>query len=185
MTVSKTPATDDAATTFRSDGNEVDFHYLEEARAALPRVIAIIRAASSRGAAHDVRGLAHEALPVQTRRLAAISDYLLAADRPETPCPRPSSSDGASALDGPTLEVFADALTAHAHASIAAARTEMIAGASRDARAIAEDAIRAEYRQLAALDLLLMRQSTVTVSGRSDHEPGKSFAARTRVRQSS
>ena len=89
------------------------------------------------------------------------------------------------ALHGATLQVFADALTAHAHESIAAARAEMVAGASRDARAIAEHAIRAEYRQLAALDLLLMRQSTIPASGRSDHVPGKSFAARARVRQSS
>ena len=51
-------------------------------------------------------------------------------------------------------QAFADHLTAHAHASLMSARVEMIAGANPAARSIAEQAIHAHDRRLAALTLL-------------------------------
>jgi uncharacterized protein (DUF305 family) len=155
MTVLNPAPRDDASTARRPDGNDVDLHYLEEARAALRPVMAISHAVSGRATGHDLRALARDALSAQTRQLAAISACLLAWDRPKTAGPRPAATEALPGLHGPTLDrVFADQLTAHAHASITAARAEMVAGASRSARAIAEDAIGAQYRQLAALDLL-------------------------------
>jgi hypothetical protein len=174
MTVRNHEPVDHAAAILRPDGNDVDVHYLEEARGALALVIAIIHAVSSRPAGHNVRALARDALSVQTRRLAAISACLLAWDRPEAPGRGQDSEPdpGATELpgfDGPTLDqVFANQLTAHAHASISAARAEMVAGASRGARSIARDAIRAEYRQLAALDVLFPLTGSRTGAGHSE-----------------
>ena len=48
-----------------------------------------------------------------------------------------------------------DRLTAHAHASLIRSRAELVAGASRSTRSLAEHAIHADNRQLAALQGLL------------------------------
>jgi uncharacterized protein (DUF305 family) len=152
MTVLNPAPRDIASTGRRSGGNKVDLRYLEDARDALTSVMAITQAVSDRSADHI---LARDALTVQTRQLAAISACLRAWDQLETPGTRHVASEPLPAPHGPTPDrVYADQLTAHAHASIAAARAEMVAGASPGARAIAQDAIRAQYRQLAALDLL-------------------------------
>jgi hypothetical protein len=161
MTSADAAPHEQVTTIFESDGNDADLRYLEGARAALTAVIAIIDAAASRTSRPDVRALARDALSVQTRRLAAVSSCLVVADRSGSPAPRAATTEVPAGLDGPRLEqVFVEVLTTHALASIVAASAEMVSGASHGARAIAEDATRAEYRQLAALDLVWPRGTT-------------------------
>jgi uncharacterized protein (DUF305 family) len=139
----------------RRDGNAADDRYLEEARAALGPIMAASRAVAASGRSHHVRALAGLALAEQADQLAAITAALsvwgrLDARSAVTPfpdaVPEPHSTD--------RDRIFADHLTAHAHASLTSARAEMIAGASPAARSIAEQAIHAHYRRLAAISLL-------------------------------
>ena len=140
--------------------NDADLHYLEQARAALQRVIPLSDAASGRAAGQDVRALARDALGAQSGRLAAISACLLAWDRPEAADPQAVEAESLPGIHGTALDrAYADRLTAHVHASMAAARAEMVAGVSGDARAIAEGALRAQSHQLAALDVLPWRST--------------------------
>ena len=70
--------------------------------------------------------------------------------------PRTTDADALVGLHGGVLDrVFLERLTAHAHASITGARAEMVAGVSRSARPIAERAIHAQDRQVAALARLV------------------------------
>ena len=139
----------------RTGGNQADLHYLEEARAALRRMIPLSDAASGRAAGRDVRALARETLGVQSGRLEEISACLLAWGRPEVVHPQPAEAESLPGLHGTALDrAYAEQLSAHVHTSMAAARAEMVAGVSGGARAIAEDALRAQSHQLAALDLL-------------------------------
>jgi uncharacterized protein (DUF305 family) len=133
-------------------GNATDLRYLEEAGAALAPIMALCASAAARSPSSDVRALARDALTVQGDQLASISTVLRGWQRPE---PTTSTSPHAEALlglDGEALDLaFVDRLDAHARASIAGARGEMISGANRPARLVAENAIHSGDRQLAAL----------------------------------
>lgn len=136
----------------RPDGNATDVRYLEETAATLLPIMAACDAAASRSARGDVRALARRALAVQTRQLAAISQVLRDWGRADAVRPRTTDADALVGLRGGVLdEALFERLTAHAHASTAMARAEMVGGASSSARLIAERAIHAQDRQLAAL----------------------------------
>ena len=139
----------------RRDGNAADVHYLEEASAALGPIMTASRAVATSGRSHHVRALARLALAEQADQLAAITAALSVWGRLEdlgasTPFPNAVPE----LQDAHQDRVFTDHLTAHAHASLKSARAEMIAGASPAARSIAEQAIHAHNRRLAALVLL-------------------------------
>lgn len=156
MTVTNPAPTHHLATAIRPDGNATDIHYLEEASAALLPMMAACDAAAGRSSRRDVRALARDALSVQTQQLSAISEVLCAWGRTNVVRLRTTNADALVGLHGAGLDrVFVERLTAHAHASINGARAEMVAGASRSARPIAEHAIHAHYRQLAALARLV------------------------------
>lgn len=155
MTVADPAPAHDLQTPTRPDGNATDVRYLEEASAALLPIMAACDAAAERSAQHDVRVLARRALAVQTDQLSAISDCLLAWGRQDATRPRTTDAEALVGLHGRALDrVFVARLTEHALASITSARVEMVHGASRTARPIAERAIHAQDRQLAELDRL-------------------------------
>ena len=135
----------------KPEGNATDLLYLEDAVAALEPIMAVC-AGAARSSRPDVRALARDALSVQTDRFAAISAVLLGWGRPEKASPPIGGPKALDGLDGEALDrLFVDRLTAHTHASLIRSRAEMIAGASRSTRSLAEDAIHADDRQLAAL----------------------------------
>lgn len=139
----------------RRHGNAADVHYLEVARDALGPIMAASRAITTSGRTHHVRALARLALAEQADQLAAITAALTIWGRLDilgAVTPLPDDAPGFHSTDQD--RVFADHLTAHAHASLASARAEMIAGANPAARSIAERAIHAHDRQMAALTLL-------------------------------
>ena len=139
----------------RHNSNAADVHYLEEARDALGPIMAASRGTATSGRSHHVRGLARLALAEQTDQLAAITAALSVWGRLDAlgpPTPLPDAVPEVASTDQD--QVFADHLTAHAHASLMSARVEMIAGANPAARSIAEQAIHAHDRRLAALTLL-------------------------------
>jgi uncharacterized protein (DUF305 family) len=133
-------------------GNATDVRYLEEAGAALAPIMALCESAAARSHSSDVRALARDALSVQGHQLSAISTVLRGWQRPEparSPLPDGQALVG---LGGEALDrVFVERLDAHARASIAGARGEMVGGASRPARLVARNAIHSGDRQLAAL----------------------------------
>ena len=138
----------------KPDGNATDLHYLEYAVAALEPIMAIC-ADAARSSSPNVRALAREALSVQTERFDAISALLRDWGRSEG-TRAPESGVEPPGLEGEALDrLFVDRLTAHARASILTSRAELIAGASRSTRHLAEHAIHAGDRQLAALPGLL------------------------------
>lgn len=150
-------ATTSAAATWvrRRDGNAADVHYLEEARAALGPIMAASRDIAASGRSHHVHALARLTLAEQADQLAAITAALSAwgqLDGRSTSTPFPDAIPELHSTDQD--RDFADHLTAHAHASLASARAEMIAGASPTARSIAKEAIHAHYRRLAAISVL-------------------------------
>lgn len=155
-----------------ADGNATDVAYLEEASAALLLIMAACDAAARRSATREVRVLARDALSVQTQQLAAISEVLLAWKRADVTRPRTTVAQALVGLRGGALDrMFLERLTAHAHASITGARVEMVAGASRSARPIAERAIHAQHLQLAALSRLIRAPTTAGAAGAvSDHD---------------
>lgn len=163
-TTSTTPSTTPTAVASRvrrRDGNAADVHYLEEAHAALGPIMAASRDIATSGRSHHVRALARLAFAEQADQLAAITAALAAWGQLDTcststPLPDPSRQQGS---EGQDLD-FTDHLTAHAHASLASARAEMIAGASPTARSIAEQAIHAHDRRLVAISLLLPPPTT-------------------------
>ena len=137
------------------DGNAVDIRYLQEASAALLTIMAATDAAASRGTTNDVRVLARDALSVQTEQLETISSCLLAWGREDGTRPGTTRSEALTGLHGRQLDhAFGDRLAAHARDSIAAAQVEMVSGASRRVRPIAEKAIKAQHHQLASLGQL-------------------------------
>ena len=140
----------------RPEGNATDLRYLEDAVAALVPIMAVC-ARATRSSRPDVRALACDALSVQAERSAAISAVLLGWGQPEK-APPPTKPPGAlDGLGGEALDrMFVDRLTAHAHASLIRSRAELVAGASRSTRSLAEDAIHADDRQLAALHGLVL-----------------------------
>jgi uncharacterized protein (DUF305 family) len=156
MTVANPAPAHHLDTATRPDGNATDVRYLEEASAALLPIMAACDAAAGRSARRDVRALARGALSVQTQQLSAISEVLRAWGRTDVVRPRTTDADALVGLHGGVLDrVFLERLTAHAHASITGARAEMVAGVSRSARPIAERAIHAQDRQVAALARLV------------------------------
>jgi len=151
------PTLDDStdASAPRHDGNDVDLHYLQQARAALGPVLEGCRTVATRGGDDDVRALARSTWVEQSDRLAAVSACLREWGAAADTSPQPASADALAPLHGAALDrAFADQLTSHAHASIEAARVELVAGAGRAERQIAEDAIHAEDRRLGRLALL-------------------------------
>ena len=140
----------------KPEGNATDLRYLEDAVAALVPIMAVCVGAS-RSSRPDVRALARDALSVQADRFAAMSAVLLGWGQPEK-APPPIAPPGAlDGLGGEALDrMFVDRLTAHAHASLIRSRAEMVAGASRSTRSLAEHAIHADDRQLAVLHGLLL-----------------------------
>jgi uncharacterized protein (DUF305 family) len=156
MTVTNPGPTPHLDTASRPDGNASDIHYLEEASAALLPIMAACDAAAARSSRQDVRALARDALSVQTQQLSAIAEVLRAWGRTDVVRLRTTNADALVGLHGAGLDrVFLERLTAHAHASINGARAEMVAGASRSARPIAEHAIHVQCRQVAALARLV------------------------------
>lgn len=136
-------------------GNATDLHYLEQAGAALAPIMAVCDAAATRSSSNDVRALARDALSVQELQLSAISTVLRAWRRPALATAPVTDAEALVGLGGEALDrVFVERLRAHARASIAGARGEMVGGASRAARLVAEEAIHAGDRQVAALLLV-------------------------------
>jgi uncharacterized protein (DUF305 family) len=139
----------------RRDGNAADVHYLEEARAALGPIMAASRDIAASGRSHHVRALARLALAEQADQLAAIAAALSAWGQLDSRSASTPFRDAMPELHSTDQDrTFADHLTAHAHSSLVSARAEMIAGASPTARSIAERAIHAHDRRLAAISLL-------------------------------
>ena len=139
----------------RPDGNDADLLYLEQAHAALGPVLTACSAAVAHGASSGLRALAQSTRAEQVRQLAAISACLGVWRSSGAKVLPLVATDALAGLRGAALhEAFVDHLTAHAHASIASARTELVTGASRSARLVAERVIHAEDRRLAALGRL-------------------------------
>lgn len=134
------------------EGNATDLRFLEGAVASLEPIVVACAAAAARSSQPEVRAVALASLSALTDRLSAVSALLDDWGRAPVPPPRPSAADApewphAEPLDGDFLE----RLAAYTHASTADARAEMVTGASRSARLLAERAIHADDRQLAAL----------------------------------
>lgn len=135
------------------DGNAADQHYLEQAAAALGPIMAACEAGAVRSPRPDVRVLVREARGVHAAQLSAVADILHAQGRPGPSYVRAGEVADLARLAGASLDrALVERLTAHAHASIAAARTELVVGASPSVRRLAERAIHAEDRLLAALE---------------------------------
>jgi uncharacterized protein (DUF305 family) len=152
----------------RPDGNHVDTAYLEEALAAVLSIMIASDAALRRSEQQDVRALARVALAAQTAQLAAITTCFEARGRrARSPGPAPSGVDPEP--HGPARDrAFVAQLAAHARSSITSARIEMVAGSSRLVRSIAENAIHAQDRQLAAL---VIYTRDLEARGRNSDEP--------------
>ena len=149
------PASETTSGPRRRGCNAADVHYLQGAREALGPIMAASMATATSGRSHHVRGLARLALAEQADQLAAITAALDTWGRLDALAVRTPPTDAAPGLHGTDQDrVFADQLSAHAHASLTSARDEMIAGVNRTARSIAEQAIHAHDRRLAALSLL-------------------------------
>ena len=134
----------------------------------------------ARSSRPDVRALARDALSVQADRFAAMSAVLLGWGRPEKASPPIGGPGALDGLDGEALDqMFVDRLTAHTHASLIRSRAEMVAGASRSTRSLAEDAIHADDRQLAALQVC---SSSWRSTGRRPGRPGLDVAMERRRR---
>lgn len=153
-TTSETTSRSTSGTRWRH-ANAADVHYLEEARDALGPIMTASRAVATSGRSHHVRALARLALAEQGDQLAAITAALSAWGRLDALIASPPPVDSVLEPHGTDQDrIFADHLAAHAHASLASARAEMIAGANPAARSIAEEAIHAHDRGLAAVRLL-------------------------------
>lgn len=136
----------------RPDGNDADLLYLEQAHAALGPVLTACSAAVAHGASSGLRALARSTRAEQVRQLAAISACLGLWRSPGVEVLPLETTDALGGLRGAALhEAFVHHMRAHAHASIASARAELVVGASRSARQVAEGVIHAEDRRLAAL----------------------------------
>lgn len=139
----------------RPDGNAADQLYLEEAAAALGPIMAACEAGAARSTCADVRVLVREARGVHAAQLSAIADVLHAQGRPVAPYAGAREVADLVGLRGAALDgAVVERLVAHAHAAIAAARTELVVGVSPSVRRLAERAIHAEDRLLGALGRL-------------------------------
>ena len=140
----------------KPEGNATDLRYLEDAVAALVPIMAVC-AGATRSSRPDVRALARDALSVQADRSAAMSAVLLGWGQPPKAPPPIAPPGGLDELGGEALDqLFVDRLTAHANASLIRSRAELVAGASRSTRSLAEHAIHADDRQLSVLHGLLL-----------------------------
>lgn len=136
------------------DGNRVDVHYLLHARAALVPMLAVSRVAAQQAASHHVRALARVALSEQVDALAAIT-ACLAGWGHDAELTSATDGDELAQLRGAELDrAFVGLLVRHAETSLTRARVEMVGGASRVARPIAEATIHEQDRRLAALAVL-------------------------------
>ncbi len=145
--------------------NDADLRYLREALPALRDVHRATDVAAASASDPRVRALARRASATQAHDISAITSMLLGWGRPEggpgpagaeTPgvLPAAATSDLRS-LDGREIDRrFVEILTAHAEASLASARTELVEGFGGPSRRHAEDTSRAHWRELAALSLL-------------------------------
>ena len=137
----------------RPDGNAADQHYLEEAAGALGPIMAACEAGAARSPRPAVRILVREAKGVHAAQLSAIAEILHAQGRPGPSYVRAGEVADLARLAGAALDrALVERLTAHAHASIAAARTELVVGVSPSVRRLAERAIHADDRLIAALE---------------------------------
>lgn len=149
------------------DGNAADQHYLEQAAASLGPIMAACEAGAVRSPRPDVRVLVREARDVHAAQLSAVADILHAQGRPSPAYVRAGEVADLARLAGASLDrALVERLTAHARASIAAARTELVVGASPSVRRLAERAIHAEDRLLAALGRV--SSETAHPSGRGE-----------------
>lgn len=149
------------------DGNAADRHYLQEAAAALGPIMAACEAGAARSPRPDVRVLVREARGVHAAQLSAIADVLHAQGRPGPSYARAGEVADLARLAGASLDrALVERLTAHALASIAAARTELVVGASPPVRRLAVRAIHAGDRLLATLDRIA--SETAHPSGRGE-----------------
>lgn len=154
MSVIDRAVTDSAVAALPADGNAVDLQYVEQSYADLHVAMAASRTVSTEGSRHEVRALAREALAQQTTQLAAITACLRAWERPVALGPHPDATV-LRGLEGTALdEGFTAQLTAHAHASKEAARTEVEGGVCRRVRDIAQSSIRTQSLVLAAVTRL-------------------------------
>ncbi|MCY4726557.1 hypothetical protein NYO98_09740 [Nocardioides sp. STR2] len=151
------------------EGNPADLLYLEEAVAALSQIMAVC-AGADRSSRTDVRALARAALSVQTDRFTAVSTVLHGWGRPDGSGPASTGVDALDGLDGEALDrAFVEALTAYTHASTVRSRAELVAGASRATRNLAEHAIHEDDRQLADLrDFLRIQGQQIGAPGVHD-----------------
>lgn len=136
----------------RPEGNDTDDAYVQDAVAALLSIMPASRAAARDSDRRDVRALAINALSVQSAQWDTLSACLRDLGQPLSSTPHTPPGRVAPEAYGPEFDrTFVAQLTAHAHAAIAAARIELIAGSHHAVRSIAETAIHDQDRQLAAL----------------------------------
>lgn len=150
----------------RSTCNDSDLRYLREALPALRDAHTASDVAAAGASDPRVRELARQARTTQADAIRSIKSILndeghdadgLARSSVMTP-PRRSAraaSDPRS-LDGLDVDRrFMEILTAHAEASLSSAQTELIEGFSRPCRLLAEEASSADWRDLAAIGVLM------------------------------
>lgn len=154
------------------EGNPADLLYLEEAVAALSQIMAVC-AGAGRSARPDVRALARAALSVQADRFTAVSAVLHGWGRSDGPGRAAAAGvDALDGLDGEALDrAFVEGLTAYTHASTVRSRAELVAGASRATRHLAELAIHEDDRQLAGLRAFLRVQAQQQTGAPVFHDP--------------
>ena len=141
--------------------NDADLRYLRGALLALRIAHRASHVAAARACDPRVRALARRVRVTHGDGIRAITSMLLVWDRHEGG-PDRARVVAASLPAGDLGSVdrveidrrFVDLLIAHAEASLASARTELIEGFGGSSRRLAEDASRANWRELAALSLL-------------------------------
>lgn len=161
MSSSEPPVVGPAA---RPAYNQADLRYLRGALLAVEQVVRASKIAAAGAADPRVRALARREGAAHAIRIHAITSLLLGWGRFEAGSDTASpalvtdtvdSGGDPRPLDG--LEIdrrFIETLTAHAVASLASARTELIEGFGGASRRLAEDTSRCSWRDLAALALL-------------------------------
>jgi uncharacterized protein (DUF305 family) len=177
-----------APLTRRSDFNDADLRYLRRALPALREAHKASDMATAFARDPRVRTLARRARARQAHDIRAVTSMLLGSaphkgspDQAGAATPGSSPSRDLGSLAGLGLDRrFIEVLTAHAEASLASARTEMIEGFDEACRRHAEDATRASQRQLAVLSLLAPTNdddqasaSPAPVSSSRDRKPNR------------
>lgn len=125
------------------DGNDADHTYLREARNALQQALVVSAAVSTGTADPELRNLAATAFAAQTAQLRSVSSRLSAWSS-AAPSVGPDRPLDAVHPDVPALShaQFLDHLTTLGQVALVAARSEMVKGLDRQARRLAEDAVR-------------------------------------------